>query len=52
MAREFAKKFYNSQKWKDCREEIFNKYFGICAECGKPGGRSPSYRILNSIKYK
>lgn len=37
MAREFAKKFYNSQKWKDCREEIFNKYFGICAECGKPG---------------
>ena len=37
MAREFAKKFYNSQKWKNRREEIFNKYFGICAECGKPG---------------
>ncbi|WP_297634747.1 HNH endonuclease signature motif containing protein [uncultured Clostridium sp.] len=37
MAREFAKKFYNSKKWKECREEIFNKYFGLCAECGKPG---------------
>ena len=50
MAREFAKKFYNSQKWK-IREEIFNKYFGICAECGKSRGRSASYRILNTIKY-
>lgn len=37
MAKEFAKAFYNSKKWKDCREYIYNKYFGICAECGKPG---------------
>lgn len=37
MAKEFAKKFYRSKKWKVCREQIFNKYFGICAECGKPG---------------
>lgn len=37
MAREFAKKIYNSKKWKDCREYIVKKYFGICAECGKPG---------------
>lgn len=37
MAREFAKSFYRSKKWKDCREHIFKKYFGLCAECGKPG---------------
>ena len=37
MAREFAKKFYNSKEWKLMREYIFKKYFGLCDECGKPG---------------
>ena len=37
MARDFAKKFYNSKQWKDTREYIFNKYYGLCADCGKPG---------------
>lgn len=37
MAREFSKKFYKSKEWKKCREYIFNKYYGLCADCGKPG---------------
>ena len=37
MAREFAKKFYKSKAWKKCREYIYNKYHGLCVECGKPG---------------
>lgn len=37
MAREFAKKFYKSKAWKDTRDYIFNKYHGLCAECGNPG---------------
>lgn len=37
MAREFAKKFYKSKAWKDTRDYIFNKYHGLCAECGSPG---------------
>lgn len=37
MAREFSKKFYKSKEWKKCREYIFNKYHGICADCSKPG---------------
>ena len=37
MAKAFAKNFYNSKQWKNCRDKIFKKYFGICAECGKPG---------------
>lgn len=37
MAREFARSFYNSTKWKEMREYIFNKYYGLCADCGKPG---------------
>ena len=37
MAREFAKKFYKSKAWKECRDYIFGKYYGLCAECGAPG---------------
>ena len=37
MARKFAKKIYNSKKWKKCRKYIYDKYYGLCADCGKPG---------------
>lgn len=37
MSRVFSKKMYASKQWIDCREYIFNKYFGICQDCGKPG---------------
>lgn len=37
MAREFSKKFYDSNAWKEARDYIVKKYYGLCAECGKPG---------------
>lgn len=37
MAREFSRSFYRSSKWKKCRQYIFNKYHGLCAECNNPG---------------
>lgn len=37
MAREFAKSFYKSKAWKKIRDYIFNKYHGLCVDCGKPG---------------
>ena len=37
MAREFAKKFYKSKAWKQCRDTIFKRDFGLCVHCGKPG---------------
>ena len=37
MAREFAKKFYNSKKWIKCREAFKQSKFGICERCGMPG---------------
>jgi len=37
MAREFAKAFYKSAAWKKTREYIFNKYHGLCVNCGNPG---------------
>lgn len=37
MAREFSRSFYKSKAWKETREYIYNKYHGLCAECGEPG---------------
>ena len=37
MARDFAKKFYNSKEWKKCREAYKQSRFGICERCGEPG---------------
>jgi 5-methylcytosine-specific restriction endonuclease McrA len=37
MAREFAKKFYNSKEWIKCREAFKQSKFGICERCGMPG---------------
>ncbi len=37
MAREFSNKFYKSKEWKNTREYIYNKYHGLCVECGVPG---------------
>ena len=37
MAREFSRQFYKTKAWKQTREYIFNKYYGLCVDCGKPG---------------
>lgn len=37
MAREFSRKFYKSKEWKRCRQYIFNRDYGLCKKCGKPG---------------
>ena len=35
--REFARHIYKGQRWKKVRQYIFEKYYGLCAECGAPG---------------
>lgn len=37
MAKEYAKKFYKSKAWQQCRDAFFQSKFGICELCGKPG---------------
>lgn len=37
MAKEFAKKFYKSKEWKECRKGFIESVFGLCNRCGKPG---------------
>ena len=37
MAKTWAKKFYNSKAWKECRRSYITKVHGLCQHCGKPG---------------
>jgi len=33
----FAKLFYKSKSWRDCRDAYFAYRYGLCERCGKPG---------------
>lgn len=37
MAQDFAKAFYNSQAWQDCRDGYISSVHGLCEDCQKPG---------------
>lgn len=37
MAREFAKAFYQSKAWQECRAAYIKSVFGLCERCGQPG---------------
>jgi 5-methylcytosine-specific restriction endonuclease McrA len=37
MAKDFALKFYNSKRWKHCRQSYFTYRHGLCERCQDPG---------------
>jgi 5-methylcytosine-specific restriction endonuclease McrA len=37
MAREFAKQFYRSKQWRQCRAKYIITKFNICERCGASG---------------
>jgi thymidine kinase len=37
MAQDFAKAFYNSKEWRQCRAGYIASVFHLCENCGKPG---------------
>lgn len=37
MAKDFAKKFYKSKEWRECRESYIIKVHGLCERCMRPG---------------
>ena len=43
MAREFAKKFYKSKAWKDCRAGYINHVNGLCERCLAKKKYTPGY---------
>lgn len=47
--REFAKGFYNSKKWQDCRNSYFKKVGGLCERCLKAGKITPGEIVHHKI---
>lgn len=41
----WAKKFYNSKAWKECRASYIVRVHGLCERCSKPG------KIVHHKKY-
>jgi len=37
MAKEFAKAFYKSKAWEDCRSGFIKTVYGLCNRCGQVG---------------
>jgi 5-methylcytosine-specific restriction enzyme A len=37
MAKDYAKRFYNSKAWKECRAGYINHVHGLCERCSSPG---------------
>lgn len=37
MAKDYARKFYLSKRWKDCRNTYFAYRHGLCERCQGPG---------------
>jgi ribosomal protein S27AE len=35
--KQFAKRFYKSKAWQDCRAAFFTSRFGLCVQCGAGG---------------
>ena len=50
MAKEFARRFYASKAWKDCRESYIASVFGLCETCAKKGIDKPG-KILHHTVY-
>lgn len=45
--REFAKSFYKSKAWKECRKSYITSVHGLCERCGSPGKIVHHKKTLN-----
>jgi len=45
MARDFAKKFYSSKQWQDCRNEYMKCAGYLCEDCMKRGIYKPGIEV-------
>jgi 5-methylcytosine-specific restriction protein A len=43
--KDWAKSFYKSKAWRDCRDAYFISKHGLCERCGRPG------KIVHHKKY-
>lgn len=49
MAREFAKAFYKSAAWKDCRDSYAKKVGGLCERCLRKGIYRPGIIVHHKV---
>lgn len=49
MAQDFAKRFYKSKAWKDCRRAYILKVHGLCEECLARGTYTPGYIVHHKV---
>lgn len=50
MSREFARKFYNSEAWKRCRESYKHKVSYLCENCLRKGIYKPGVIVHHLIE--
>lgn len=50
MAKEYAKKFYKSKAWQDCRAGYISSVQGLCERCLSKGKLRPG-KIVHHIEY-
>ena len=49
MSRDFARKFYSSQAWVDCREAYKKSVGGLCERCAEKGLVEPGEIVHHKI---
>lgn len=49
MAREFAKRFYKSKAWQECRASYLKSVGGLCERCYKKGLIVPATTVHHKI---
>lgn len=49
MAKEYAKKFYKSIGWKNCRDGYLSSVGGLCERCLSKGLYTPAYIVHHKI---
>ena len=45
MAREFARSFYSSRAWQDCRNEYMKRAHHLCEDCLRKGIYTPAREV-------
>lgn len=50
MAREFARKFYSSKAWQDCRNEYIKQAHHLCENCLRKGIYRPGEIVHHIIE--
>ena len=50
MARTFAKAFYKSKAWLNCREAYIKSQRGLCEECLKEGRLTPAEIVHHKVE--